>query len=409
MSNHLAIATVTATLKRILQEEVGGDVPGAKVTTLRPDRLENGAQDPGLNIYLYLVGPNAAWRNADLPSRNPDGGLMQRPQAALDLHYLITAYGDEGHLYPQRLLGSAVRVLHSRPLLTREVIRKVVGGPPEGADLGASDLAEQPELVKLTPVPMGLEELHNLWFGFFQAPYFLSVVYQASVVLIEGKDSARSPLPVLTRTVIAQPGLEPSYPTLQEVIPPNRQPAVRMGDVLTLTGHHLEGEEVRARFTHDRSSDTWELEAMSGNTSTGFEVQIPDATDDWQVGVYRVAGVIRRTGQQERVTNELPIALAPHIVEIEPDPKGDEMTLHIETRPKVRKGQRVTLLIDDRELAAEPIDTDKTDTLTFKFKADLCAKGEHWVRLRVTGVDSLLVDSSGPVPAFDESQKVEIP
>ena len=156
MSNFLAIAAVTATLKQILQAEVGADVPGANVTTLRPDRLENGAQDPGLNIYLYLVAPNAAWRNADLPSRNPDGGLMQRPQAALDLHYLITAYGDEGHLYPQRLLGSAVRVLHSRPVLTREAIRRMVEHPPEGAGLAASDLAEQTELVKLTPVPMGL-------------------------------------------------------------------------------------------------------------------------------------------------------------------------------------------------------------------------------------------------------------
>ena len=108
---------------------------------------------------------------------------MHRPQVALDLHYLITACGDEGHLYPQRLLGSAVRVLHSRPVLTREAIHKMVEDPPEGTDLGASDLAEQTELVKLTPVPMGLEELHNLWFGFFQAPYLLSVVYQASVVL----------------------------------------------------------------------------------------------------------------------------------------------------------------------------------------------------------------------------------
>jgi hypothetical protein len=68
----------------------------------------------------------------------------------------------------------------------------MVEDPPEGTDLGTSDLAEQAELVKLTPVPMGLEELHNLWFGFFQAPYFLSMVYQASVVLIEGK---KKPLP----------------------------------------------------------------------------------------------------------------------------------------------------------------------------------------------------------------------
>ena len=37
MSNFLAIATVTATLSRLLQAAVGADVPGATVTTIRPD------------------------------------------------------------------------------------------------------------------------------------------------------------------------------------------------------------------------------------------------------------------------------------------------------------------------------------------------------------------------------------
>jgi len=90
MSNFLAIATVTATLGQVLQPAVGAGVPGATVTTLRPDGAGAGPRPTGVNIYLYQVTPNAAYRNADLPTRTSEGDLMQRPQAALDLHYPVS-------------------------------------------------------------------------------------------------------------------------------------------------------------------------------------------------------------------------------------------------------------------------------------------------------------------------------
>ena len=40
--------------------------------------------------------PNHAWNLTDLPTRRGDGSLTRRPVAAIDLHYLITAYGDDG-------------------------------------------------------------------------------------------------------------------------------------------------------------------------------------------------------------------------------------------------------------------------------------------------------------------------
>lgn len=67
MSNFLAIATATATLKRMLQNTIA--VPGATVTTDRPGSPQNGTPGPGINLYLYQVTPNAAWRNVDLPTR----------------------------------------------------------------------------------------------------------------------------------------------------------------------------------------------------------------------------------------------------------------------------------------------------------------------------------------------------
>jgi len=92
MSNHLAIATVTATVRHILQRAADVDVPGTSVSTGRPDTLtDDGAR---INVYLYQVTPNAAWRNIDLPWRDSDANMTQRPRAALDLHYLLSFTGD---------------------------------------------------------------------------------------------------------------------------------------------------------------------------------------------------------------------------------------------------------------------------------------------------------------------------
>jgi precorrin-4 methylase len=52
MSNFLAIATVTATLKDLLQEAMGNDEPVARVTTARPDDSVSGSPETRVNIYL---------------------------------------------------------------------------------------------------------------------------------------------------------------------------------------------------------------------------------------------------------------------------------------------------------------------------------------------------------------------
>src|SRR5829696_2873375 len=123
MSNFLAVATVTAALSQMVLDAVKVDVAGADVTTLRPNGAVSGTK---VNIYLYQVMPNAALSNADLPARRVDGQLLQRPVAALDLNYLLTFFGADAQLEPQRLLGSVVRTLHSRPVLTRDRIKKTI-------------------------------------------------------------------------------------------------------------------------------------------------------------------------------------------------------------------------------------------------------------------------------------------
>ncbi|MGH7451736.1 MAG: DUF4255 domain-containing protein, partial [bacterium] len=117
MSNFLAIATVTATLRELLDTNIGRDMSGVDVTTKRPEDLESATQ-AAVNIYLYQVTPNAAYRNADLPTRDSDSQAVRRSQAAVDLHYLLTFLGNDEQLVPQRLLGIVTRILHSHPVLT---------------------------------------------------------------------------------------------------------------------------------------------------------------------------------------------------------------------------------------------------------------------------------------------------
>ena len=237
-------------LRLLLQGPADDGVSGAMVTTERPDARQNSSGGAGVNVFLYQVRPNAALRNADLPTRAASGQLLRRPQAALDLLYLLSFYGNETELEPQRLLGSVVRTLHARPVLTPELIeavRNAAGAtPPIHPDLQETDLGDQPELVKLAPVPLSLEELSNLWSMFAQTPYALSVAYEASVVLIEAEAAPGPVLPVLERSVVDTTSRRPHIDGIVSQAGPGRP--IFATDTLGIQGEQLGGEQCRVRI-----------------------------------------------------------------------------------------------------------------------------------------------------------------
>lgn len=216
MSNFLTPATVTAALALLLDERIAEDVTdfAFTVTIGRPDEAAD--DSAGVNVYLYQVTPNVQWRNADLPTRNTRGDLLQRPRAALDLHYLLTFTGTESELQAQRLLGSAAHILHGQPVVTRDWI-DFVRAHPDYPFLAASDLGNEIERVKLTPQPFSLEELSKLWSVFFQTTYQLSMAYVASVVFVEAQEPITAGLPVAERVVTAIPSAEATT-----ITPPNQ-------------------------------------------------------------------------------------------------------------------------------------------------------------------------------------------
>lgn len=404
MSNSLAIAAVTATLSHLLEAGSNLDLPGTIVTTKPPEKARNGSNNNQLNLFLYQTSPNAALRNMPLSSQ-VKSGESGFPPLALNLHYLVTAYGqNDDDIFSHRLLGRAMSILHDHAVLDAEEIKAALTG---------NDLHEQIERVRITPQPMPLEEMSKLWM-MLQAQYRISAAYQVEIVLIESTRPVKTPLPVLTRGandqgVLSQPDLTPPFPTLLEINHPNQQPSARLGDTLTLKGHHLDAETVTVGLTHPRLATPIELTPLSGRTSTEISIQIPNNPTDWVAGFYRLVGVLKQTNQPDRITNELPFSLAPQISTIAPNPAprnaSGNVTLTLTCRPQVRIEQRVSLLLGDREILVEPR-TNAADPLVFNVTA--IASGDYLVRLRVDGVDSLLVNRAVTPPVFDSTQKVTI-
>jgi hypothetical protein len=434
MSNALAIAAVTRTLRNLLNSITTTDFSGLpsdtrptaeiQVTTLPLDRVRNGDGDNSrnqLNLFLYHAEPSAAYRNMDLP-RQVRPGETGRPPLALNLYYMLTAYGQQdSELIAHVLLGTAMRILHDHPVLSRTEIRSAL---PQG------ELDTQFENVRLTPQPVSLDEVSKLWTG-FQSEYRLSAAYQVSVVLIESLRSSVSPLPVLSRgaadrgpVAVAAPG--PTLLEVREIFDPTLpvrpapgKPAAELGDVLVLGGTAFGSDPLTARFRHFRRDEPLELVPAPERSETEVQVTLPAAGDasvpaDWPAGVYTVELVVRRPDVPAWTTNRLPFALAPTLDSITPatEAAGSQpFDLTLECRPQVLADQRVSLLLAGREILPASVATPAGDAdaaTTLVFSVDGLAEGAYVVRLRVDGADSLPIDFTATPPQFDAGQTLTI-
>lgn len=422
MSDSLAIAAVTKTLWYLLNTEVTGlhdsGLGSFQILHTPLDKASGqiNANTTALNLFLYQSVPNAAWRNMDLPSQTRPGETGQ-PPLALDLNYLLTAYGaDDDDLLAHRLLGHAMRILNDHAVLSPSEIQAIF---PE------SNLYDQIERIRLTPITLSVEEISKLWTA-FQTNYRVSAAYQVSVVLIESKRPVRTPLPVLTRGpvdplthqdtgVVVQANMLSPFPTLTGVTPPNEQLVAQLGDTLTLTGYHLDGTTVSLLITNVITGDTLTQNPAGSGTATQVTVTLPNVPTwpaAWAPGTYSIAAVVTPPSLGEtRTSNALPFSVAPTITAITPGAitaNGDgtfSLTVQLTFTPPVRAGQHVLLLFGGQAFAAPPLPP-STNTLTFTVAS--VAAGDYYLRLRVEGVDSLLVDMTKTPPIYDPTKKVTV-
>lgn len=395
MSNALAIATVTATLRRTLQDAINADVAGAKVTTVRPDSLATATPAAGVNIFLYQVTPNAALRNAVLPTRRENGStVVARARASLDLHYLFSFYGSEAELEPQRLLGGVTRTLNARPLITRKNIRDTLSDAAF-AFLAGSNLAEEEEVVRLTPTALSLEELAKLWSVFFQTPYALSVAYQAAVVSIEANERPSSALPVRERTLTVLPFRAAEIEDVGSTLGP-RLP-VLPGATLVVRGQQLRGAVTRLRITGD--------ELVPGTIADDeITVALPGTLRAGVNSVQVVQKLMLGNPPAEHAGFESNVAafvLHPRITGITTTPGS----FKVQVTPTARAGQRAQLLLNNvttghaYSFSLAPLPAD-TGTLTFPVTG--LDPGNYYVRVQVGGGESSLLDLNPASPTFQQ-------
>lgn len=238
MSNFLAIATVTAALRRLVLDAVQSDVPGAQVTTLRPAEpgAASGIVSPGVNLFLYQVTPIGPLRNEALPARRSSGAVAQRPVVALELHYLVSFYGNEADYESQRLLGSAVARIAAEPVLTRTRIQATLADPLNPF-LASSNLGDQVDSIKLTPISLSLDELSRVWSVLLQTRYTLSVVWRASAILVEPNLRAVIAPPVLKSNLVAVPIALPEIDRIVSIVSANA--AILPGSGIRIIGARL--------------------------------------------------------------------------------------------------------------------------------------------------------------------------
>jgi hypothetical protein len=414
VSNALAISGVTATLQYYLGNVYSGlsSTFGGAVTvsSKAPDLVQSSLGDGSalqnqVNIFLHQVTYNVGWRNAGLPSLAADGQtLLKNPPLALDLHYLLTAYGSTDW-QAEALLGYALLMLHQNPVLARSDISTALkalptnnASNPLSSELGSSGLAEQFEMIKITPSTLGREELAWLWTA-LKADYRPSFPFQVSVVLMQPSTPLAFSLPVLSRAITVQAGA-PAQLLLAS--PPTGQSAAAPGMSVTVSGASLAGA-TGVVLANPRLGINYPPFAPATVTDTRVTFVVPNAPATLPAGIYNLT--LQFPGSSvalPKTSNTLLLPIAPSILAT-PAPEVGAITggtqVTINCAPSVLPNQPAQLIMGGTAVPAQPF-TSAASQLNFQFTPAL-ATGSYLARLQVDGIMSpVAVDWNVTPPTF---------
>ncbi len=426
MSTAHAIAAVTKVLVNLVDDGlksanlagiVGSDVT---VSAIPPRRVDlSGESDPNqLNLFLYLAKPNQAGSGFDLPTRDSAGARTRNTPLALDLYYLATAYG-AADFNAHMILGHTLQVFHESPILARDAIRAKLkpSAVPTNAEqaLAESGIADQVELIKVTPENLTTEDLSRLWSA-LGAEYRPSMAYRVTVILMEAKASTKTGLPVLQRRVYVRPLNTPVIEHLAAKAA-TAEPAVENqpilpGYILVLAGKNLRGELTRIVV------DGVKMDAPGGLISPArVDVPLPPTLRAGPHGIQIVhelaMGVppVPHTGAESNILTFLlrPTITAPVnatatqiTLEIHP-PVSPQQTLRILLNELAPPANRPARAFSFAGPIGNSIDVDagetETDTVAFDHRGVLA--GEYLVRVQVDGAESVL-ETDAMTGAFSE-------
>lgn len=434
----LAIAAVTSTLRAILQNSIST----GSVTTLPPDKAATAPPLNKLNLFLYHMSINSAWRNQYIPTKVKPGEDAVAP-LPLNLYYMISAYGDDQtEESDHQLLGRAMLTLHDHAVLTATDIQNAAST----ASLKSAALDRQFEQVKLTFEPLSLEEMSKLWTT-FQTQYRVSAAYQASVVLIESNRQPKSPLPVLKR------GSEDRGPVISAAMPAMLEgieyrdlrtntpgfSAAQLGETITLLGRLLPGRRCNVLFIDPRRQAT----ANNPTANIVASIRPDEESDDTRLYVTLdssiptwVSGPLSVQLEELPPTNAPPpprlarsnalrFAMAPSLLLGNnmpfalPPPLNGRRLLVLNCHPGISRDATnewpnvsllLTPLADGSDPGPIPMPSTSDDVSSNRIIFDVTdvQHGKYRVRIRVEAVESLVMARNGLTFAFDDRQVVTL-
>ncbi|HEV2777781.1 MAG TPA: DUF4255 domain-containing protein [Actinophytocola sp.] len=411
MSDEDAISAVTDTLRRLVAVGVES-VGGAQVITKPPNEMASGGQDRLVNLFLFRTDVDGALRNED--RLDLVAGEIGDQPLPLVLHYLLTPFVRDGNdVVAHQLLGAAIRILHQYPVLD-----------PAELDGSAvpSNVAHQLDRIRITWQPLSEKDIYSLWSA-FQAPYRMSVAYEVRPVLIDSTRAPRTPVPVLKRGrqdegPVARGDVESPFPELLEAVPENGQTVARSGEQVVLRAANAVAQSVEVRLSHPLVAEPVTIPIPPQDvTANEVRFALAGAPDAFPAGLWSVAlaltDVLTVDGVEQpvtTVTNEVPLLIAPRITVVEPAVSPDTdgtvvLRVTLGYTPAALPGQPVLMLLDGRAAAPDVTDPPQPpDSPRFTFRHT--APGRHLIRIRVAGVDSVLIDRSGDRPEFDPTQSI---
>ncbi|MEH2211730.1 DUF4255 domain-containing protein [Nostoc sp.] len=407
MSNVLSIAAVTAVLKVLLEnglvsDPIAASVGDVIVTALPPDRISVEADERAqINLFLYQVtqNRNVDWVSQEFRSRHSRINGNPRsptPPLALDLHYLLTAYGAKD-FQAELLLGYAMHLLHKTPAIASDIIENALINASTTntssafsqavASVSVSALAEQIGQIKLTPEFFNMEETSKLWSA-LQTHYRPSATYLASMVLIESTNDKSESFYMMP---LSQPNIE------QVIAQTKTEPMIVAGTTLVIRGKRLRGEIARVRFGNRET-----LLVPQEVKETQISLLVPPDLYASVQGVQVVHLTMGNAGQTNHLveSNVAAFVLHPTITAFvtQVENSGENLRaaeITVKFQPKVGKEQRVVLLLNevsgDNPVAysflAAPL-TQDTDAIAIPVKN--VKPGTYIVRARVDGAESPL-------------------
>lgn len=414
MSNALAISTVTAAFSRRVLAAANAAVPAAIIRLGSPTAQLSTDGAPVVNIHLYRVEPNPAHSNSHLPSRASDGTRRRRSQLAMDLHYMLSFYGDHDLFEPDRMVGEVMISLEDQPALAKGTIENAIAANDELED---SDLADAMARLRVTRHLMSLDEFSKIWSIFYQVPHTISLAYEISHVVIESQEAEPLPLP------IAQPRLwvAPMQTLrLDHATGPGGRPAI-WGDALEITGRGMAAEGLTLELG-DHLLDLQDIPRSSDKITLALEAASFGGID-LTVGLHsvRILAPPASAGQGDHLrarSNTIAMILHPQITGLAvAAPGGGAVasgTLTVDTSPAVAETQEVRVHLNARDPAnplhvtlegravPDPLPGNPpANQLEFAFEN--LPRGDYLVRLDVDGhISPVEIDEALASPTYGQ-------